>query len=76
MKTIKCDLFLIVGHPHEGTCENTIDVPGDFKKARAVMNDAGWKKCGGINGNIPGWGYFCPKHSNINQFYQEFSHAK
>lgn len=71
MKTIKCNLFLIVGHPYKGECENTITVPDDFKSAASVMNKAGWKKCGGTYGNIPRWGYFCPEHADNNQFIQK-----
>ena len=33
MKTIKCDLFVLVGYPHNGTCENTIEVSEDFETA-------------------------------------------
>ena len=71
MKEIKCDLFLFVGPPHSSTCDETISVPDDFKEACAVMNKAGWKKCGGIYGTMPGWGNFCPKHAKRNQFYNE-----
>jgi len=66
-KTIKCSLFLFV--QYGSTCDRTIEVPDDFKEACKVMNDAGWKKCGGINGHLHSWGYFCPEHAEANQFY-------
>jgi len=71
MKKIKCGLFLIIGYPNKGTCDNKIEVPDNYKEACKVMNDAGWKKCGGINGSLANWGYFCPEHSKNNQFYSE-----
>lgn len=66
-KKLKCDLFLIVGYPHQSECFNTIDVPDTLKEAAAVMNKAGWRKCG--QGSQ--FGYFCPRHANMNQFYQD-----
>ena len=73
MKKIKCDLFIFVGYPHKPTCDNTIDVPDNFKDACNVMNNAGWKKCGGSRGGacLPGWGWFCPTHAKNNQFVAE-----
>lgn len=69
VKRIKCDLFLIVGYPYKSDCHRYIDVDDDFKIAAKQMNEAGWRKCGGINGNMPGWGYFCPDHATANQLY-------
>ncbi len=71
MKVIKCCLFLIVGPSHPHDCSTTIQVSDDFKEACKQMNEAGWRKCGGINGNMPGFGYFCPIHAKANQFYYE-----
>jgi hypothetical protein len=71
MNTIKCDLFLITGYPNKHDCQETINVFDDFKKACTEMNVAGWIKYGGIYGNVSGWGYFCPLHSKVNQFYVE-----
>jgi len=77
MKEIKCDLFIFVGYPGSPTCNNTIEVSEDnFKEACETMNKAGWKKCGGIYGNLPGWGYFCPEHAKNNQFVRSSQNDK
>lgn len=65
MKIIKCNLFLIVGYPHKSECDNSIEVSEDFEEACKQMNDSGWKKCG----KKMQFGYFCPEHSKMNQFY-------
>lgn len=69
MKTIKCDLFVMVGYPHSPTCISTINVSNDSKEAYEVMNKAGWRKCG----KGTQFGYFCPQHAGANQFYKESS---
>ena len=69
MKSVKCNLFLFVSYPND--CDNVIKVSDDFKEACDEMNAAGWRKCGGIYGTMPGWGYFCPEHSKRNQFIND-----